>query len=91
VTLYQKLSFNVIRDIVPVASISRETYGMKVHPSFPTKTVAEFITYAQTNPGKINMASAGNRAGPHVAGELFGPLVFGKLLFPRSDLRTTPE
>jgi tripartite-type tricarboxylate transporter receptor subunit TctC len=70
-TLYQKLSFNFIRDIVPVASISRETYGMEVHPSFPTNTVAEFITYAKANPGKINMASAGNGTGPHVAGELF--------------------
>ena len=70
-TLYQKLSFNFIRDIVPVASISRETYGMEVHPSFPANTVAEFITYAKANPGKINMASAGNGTGPHVAGELF--------------------
>ena len=44
---------------------------MEVHPSFPTNTVAEFITYAKANPGKINMASAGNGTGPHVAGELF--------------------
>jgi tripartite-type tricarboxylate transporter receptor subunit TctC len=70
-TLYQKLNYNFIRDIAPVASISHETYGMEVHPSFPAKTVAEFITYAKANPGKLNMASPGNGTGPHVAGELF--------------------
>jgi tripartite-type tricarboxylate transporter receptor subunit TctC len=70
-TLYQKLNYNFIRDIAPVASISHETYGMEVHPSFPAKTVTEFITYAKANPGKLNMASPGNGTGPHVAGELF--------------------
>jgi tripartite-type tricarboxylate transporter receptor subunit TctC len=70
-TLYQKLKYNFIRDIAPVASISHETYGMEVLPSFPAKTVAEFITYAKANPGKLNMASPGNGTGPHVAGELF--------------------
>jgi tripartite-type tricarboxylate transporter receptor subunit TctC len=70
-TLYQKLKYDFIRDIAPVASISHENYGMEVHPSFPAKTVVEFITYAKANPGKLNMASPGNGTGPHVAGELF--------------------
>ena len=70
-TLYQQLKFNFIRDIAPVASISHEAYGMEVHPSFPAKTVPEFIAYAKANPGKLNMASAGNGTGLHMAGELF--------------------
>src|SRR6266481_4412760 len=70
-TLYQHLKFNFIRDIAPVASISHEAYGMEVHPSFPAKTVPEFIAYAKANPGKLNMASAGNGTGLHMAGELF--------------------
>jgi tripartite-type tricarboxylate transporter receptor subunit TctC len=70
-TLYQKLKYNFIRDIAPVASISHENYGMEVHPSFPAKTVGEFIAYAKANPGKLNMASPGNGTGPHMAGELF--------------------
>jgi tripartite-type tricarboxylate transporter receptor subunit TctC len=70
-TLYNKLNFNFIRDIAPVASISRETSVMLVNPSFPAKTVPEFIAYAKANPGKINMASAGVGAPSHVIGELF--------------------
>jgi tripartite-type tricarboxylate transporter receptor subunit TctC len=70
-TLYQKLNYNFIRDIAAVASISHENYGMEVHPSFPAKTVPEFIAYAKANPGKLNMASPGNGTGPHMAGELF--------------------
>jgi tripartite-type tricarboxylate transporter receptor subunit TctC len=70
-TLYQKLKYDFIRDIAPVAGISHENYCMEVHPSFPAKTVAEFIAYAKANPGKLNMASAGNGTGPHMAGELF--------------------
>jgi tripartite-type tricarboxylate transporter receptor subunit TctC len=70
-TLYEKLSFNFIRDIAPVASISHVPHVMVVHPSFPAKTVPEFIAYAKANAGKINMASAGNGSTPHVAGELF--------------------
>jgi tripartite-type tricarboxylate transporter receptor subunit TctC len=70
-TLYAKLNYNFIRDIAPVASISHETYAMEVLPSFPAKTVPEFISYAKANPGKLNMASPGNGSGPHVAGELF--------------------
>jgi len=70
-TLYDKLNFNFIRDIVPVASIVRQPQIMLVNPSFPAKTVPDFIAYAKANPGKINMASAGNGTGPHMAGELF--------------------
>jgi tripartite-type tricarboxylate transporter receptor subunit TctC len=69
--LYEKLSFNFIRDIVPVASIMRQPQVMLVNSSFPAKTVPEFIAYATTNPGKINMASAGNGNSSHVSGELF--------------------
>ena len=69
--LYDKLSFNFIRDIAPVASISRETYVMLVHPSVPAQAVPEFVAYAKANPGKISMASAGNGTVSHVAGELF--------------------
>jgi tripartite-type tricarboxylate transporter receptor subunit TctC len=70
-TLYEKLNFNVIRDIAPVASISRVPNVMVVHPSFPAKTVPEFIAYAKANPGKISMASPGIGSPQHVAGELF--------------------
>ena len=58
-TLYDKLNFNFIRDIAPVAGVSRAPYVMEVNPSVPAKTVPEFIAYAKANPGKINMASAG--------------------------------
>src|SRR5216684_474570 len=70
-TLYDKLNFNFIRDIAPVASIARQPQIMLVNPSFPAKTVPEFIAYAKANPGKISMASAGNGTGPHLSGELF--------------------
>ena len=70
-TLYDKLNYNFIRDIAPVAGISREPNVMVVNPSFPAKTVPEFIAYAKANPGKINMASGGNGSAAHVAGELF--------------------
>jgi tripartite-type tricarboxylate transporter receptor subunit TctC len=70
-TLYDKLNFNFMRDIIPVAGISREPNVMVVHPSVPAKTVPEFLAYAKANPGKINMASSGNGSSPHVAGELF--------------------
>ena len=66
-----KLNFNFIRDIAPVASICRVLLVMEVHPSVPTKTVAEFIAYAKGNPGKVNMASAGTGSLPHMAGEMF--------------------
>ena len=70
-TLYDKLNFNLTRDIVPVAGIFRGSYVVVVNPSVPAKTIQEFITYAKSYPGKINMASAGTGTGPHVAGELF--------------------
>jgi tripartite-type tricarboxylate transporter receptor subunit TctC len=70
-TFYDKLNFNLIRDIAPVAGISRVPLVMVVHPSVPAKTVPEFIAYAKENPGKINMASVGNGTTPHMAGELF--------------------
>jgi tripartite-type tricarboxylate transporter receptor subunit TctC len=70
-TLYEKLNFNFIRDISPAASIVRGPNVMVVHPSFPAKTVPDFIAHAKDNPGKISMASAGNGSPPHVAGELF--------------------
>jgi tripartite-type tricarboxylate transporter receptor subunit TctC len=70
-TLYNDLNFNFIRDIAPVAGIARVPEVMVVNPSVPAHTVAEFIAYAKANPGKINIASAGNGTMPHVAGELF--------------------
>jgi tripartite-type tricarboxylate transporter receptor subunit TctC len=70
-TLYDKLSFNFIRDIAPVAGIIRTPLVMVAHPSFPAKTVPEFIAYAKANPGKISMGSPGNGSSPHVSGELF--------------------
>ena len=69
--LYSKLTFSFMRDIVPVASIHRGANVMVVNPSFPAKTVPEFIAYAKANPGKINMGSAGIGTSVHVAGELF--------------------
>jgi tripartite-type tricarboxylate transporter receptor subunit TctC len=65
------LDFDVIRDIAPVAGIARAHLVMLVHPSFPAKTVPEFIAYARANPGRINMASAGSGSSPRLAGELF--------------------
>ena len=70
-TLYNNLSFDFLRDIVPVAGMSRGRLVMAVNPSFPAKTVPEFISYAKANPNKISMASAGNGSPQHVAGELF--------------------
>jgi tripartite-type tricarboxylate transporter receptor subunit TctC len=70
-TLYNNLNFNFIQDIAPVAGISRTPLIMVVNPSVPARTVPEFIAYAKANPGKINMASAGNATGSHISGELF--------------------
>jgi tripartite-type tricarboxylate transporter receptor subunit TctC len=70
-TLYDKLNYNFIRDIAPVASIIRAPYVMAVNPTVPAKTVPEFIAYAKANPGKITMASTGIGSGTHIAGELF--------------------
>jgi tripartite-type tricarboxylate transporter receptor subunit TctC len=68
--LYEKLSYNFIRDIAPVASIMLAPNVMVVHPSFPAKTVPEFIAFAKANPGKINFASGGTGNPSHLAGEL---------------------
>jgi len=70
-TLYKKLPFNVLRDIAPVAGITRVPNVMETNPNFPAKTVAEFIAYGKANPGKINMASSGNGTSVHLSGELF--------------------
>jgi tripartite-type tricarboxylate transporter receptor subunit TctC len=71
ILLYEKLNFNFIRDIAPVAGIIRVPTVMVVNPSVPAKTVPEFITYAKANPGKLNFASVGNGSMQHVCGELF--------------------
>jgi tripartite-type tricarboxylate transporter receptor subunit TctC len=73
-TLYEALSFNFIRDIAPVAGLMSVPNVMVVHPAFPAKTVPEFIACAKANPGKVNMASAGNGSAAHLAGELFNSL-----------------
>ena len=70
-SLYPNLSFNFLRDIVPVAGITREPLVMVVHPSVPAKTVPEFLAHAKANAGAIKMASTGNGSSPHVTGELF--------------------
>jgi tripartite-type tricarboxylate transporter receptor subunit TctC len=70
-TLYERLNYNFIRDIAPIASISREPLVMVVNPSVPAKTVTEFIVYAKAHPGKLNMASSGIGTSVHVGGELF--------------------
>ena len=68
----KKLNFNFIRDIAPVAGIVRVPNVMLVNPSVPAKTVPEFIAYAKSNPGKVNMASPGVGTSVHLSGELFG-------------------
>jgi tripartite-type tricarboxylate transporter receptor subunit TctC len=69
--LYDKLTFNFLRDIAPIAGIIRNRLVVEVNPSFPANAIPEFIAHARANPGKINMASAGNGTPQHVAGELF--------------------
>jgi tripartite-type tricarboxylate transporter receptor subunit TctC len=70
-TLYDNLRFNLIRDIEPVAGVFRGPFVMAVNPSFPARSVSEFIAYAKDNPGRVNLASAGVGSAPHLAGELF--------------------
>jgi tripartite-type tricarboxylate transporter receptor subunit TctC len=70
-SLYPNLPFNFLRDIVPVAGVTREALVMVVHPSVPARTVPEFLAYAKANASKIKMASTGNGSSPHVTGELF--------------------
>jgi tripartite-type tricarboxylate transporter receptor subunit TctC len=69
--LYEKLPFNFIRDIAPVAGVDRQPYVMLVHPSFPAKTVHQFVAHAKGGTSKISMASTGNGTGGHVSGEWF--------------------
>ena len=70
-SLYKNLKFDILKDIVPVAGITRVPNVMEVNPNFPAKTVAEFIAYAKANPGKVNMASSGTGTSVHMSGELF--------------------
>jgi tripartite-type tricarboxylate transporter receptor subunit TctC len=70
-TLYEKLSFNFVRDIAPIAGIVSIPFTMVESPSFPAKTVSEFIAFAKLNPGKVNIASGGNGTAGHLSGELF--------------------
>ncbi|WP_408088484.1 Bug family tripartite tricarboxylate transporter substrate binding protein [Rhodoplanes sp. SY1] len=77
--LYEKLPFNFIADMAPVGGVMRVPNVMEVTPSFPAKTVAEFIAYAKANPGKVNMASAGIGTSPHLSGELFMSMTGVKL------------
>ena len=70
-TFYDKLKYNFIRNIAPVAGIIRGPYALVVNASVPAKSVPEFIAYAKANPGKLSMASAGTGTGSHIAGELF--------------------
>ena len=70
-SLYEKLDFDFIRDTAPVAGIIRVPMVILLNPQLPARTVPEFIAYARANPGKVNMASAGNGSAPHMAGELF--------------------
>jgi tripartite-type tricarboxylate transporter receptor subunit TctC len=79
-TLYEKLNYNFIRDIAPVAGNIASPLVMEVNPSVPVNTVPEFIAYAKANPGKLNMASAGNGNSTHVAGELFKMMTGTNLL-----------
>jgi tripartite-type tricarboxylate transporter receptor subunit TctC len=69
-TLYDHLNFNFLRDFAPIGIIGTLPFAMVVYPSFPAKTIAEFIAYAKANPGKINMASQGIGTTPHVCGEM---------------------
>jgi tripartite-type tricarboxylate transporter receptor subunit TctC len=69
--LYDKLNFDLIRDIAPIAGVFRGALVIVVHPSVPARSVPEFIAYAKANPRKVNMASSGTGAASHVAGELF--------------------
>jgi tripartite-type tricarboxylate transporter receptor subunit TctC len=79
-TLYDNLNFNFIEDIAPVAGLMRQPFVMEVNPSLPAKTVPEFIDYARTNPGKINMASGGIGSAPQMCGELFKIMADVKML-----------
>ena len=87
-TLYEKLNFNFLRDIAPVAGITRTPSVMEVNLSFPAKSVLEFIAYAKANPGKISLASAGPGSSSHIYGELFKMMAGVDLPRPLSQLGT---
>ena len=88
-TLYDKLNYNLIRDIAAVAGFIRVQMVMVVNPSVPAKTLPEFIAYAKANPGKINMGRPGNGTPQHVAGELF-KMMTGVDNDPRAISRWAP-
>jgi tripartite-type tricarboxylate transporter receptor subunit TctC len=79
-TLYDKLSFNFLRDTTPIAAISRGPNVLVVHPSFPAKTFPEFVAYTKANPGKVDFASAGVGSVSHMAGELYMAMTGTKLV-----------
>jgi tripartite-type tricarboxylate transporter receptor subunit TctC len=79
-TLYEKLNYNFLRDMAPIAGIARSSNVIVVNPSVPVNTVPELIAYAKANPGKINMASSGNGTVTHVAGELFNMMTGIKMV-----------
>jgi len=79
-SLYKKLNFNFLRDIVPVGGLVRVPNVMEVNPAVPAKTVAEFIAYVKANPGKVNMASSGNGTSVHLSGELFMAMTGAKMV-----------
>jgi tripartite-type tricarboxylate transporter receptor subunit TctC len=79
-TLYANLSFNFLRDIVPVASFLRVPNVMTVAPGVPAKTVGEFIAYVKDNPGKVNLASSGNGTSVHLSGEMFMAMTGARML-----------
>ena len=80
-TLYEKLNYNFIRDIAPIASIATVPNVMQVNPAVPAQSVTEFIAYAKANPGKINMASGGSGTSVHMSGELFTLVMSGPVLW----------
>src|SRR5262249_17486583 len=84
--LYDKLNFDLIRDIAPIAGVFRGTIVMVVHPSVPAKSLPEFIAYVKANPGKINMGSAGIGSAGHLAGELFKMMASIDMRAPRKIL-----
>src|SRR5439155_9126387 len=79
-TLYDNLKYNYIRDIMPVASISRGMGALVVNPAVPVQSVPELIAYAKANPGKVTVASAGVGSGPHMYWELFRSMTGVKML-----------
>lgn len=92
-TLYQHLPFNFIRDIAPVGGVMRVPHVMVVRPSFPAKTIPEFIAYAKAHPNQINMASGGNGSGSHVTGELFKMMTGVEMVHVpyRSEANAVPD